>query len=291
MNKLLQFKRLNIPLAFKLLFIYAKRALGRKMGDGDHIYLTYFFTLTRCNLRHVDEEEDCFKVITQDGVFLYIRKYPSSDAQVLHQIWTEKEYEIVTTFIKSKFRAGKLRIVDAGANVGYSSLFLFNRLGRDYDLEFVVIEPGESNLAILKKNFEANRLIEYHIENAGLFNKSCYLMISKDFRDGKDWSLRVEESDLPTELKGIEVMEIMQKYDWDGIDFFKIDIEGSERFLFEDEAYAGRFLEKVGLITIEVHKEFDVAEKVAKAFTEHSFDQFSHGEITIGYNRNIIKEK
>jgi FkbM family methyltransferase len=274
-----------------MLFIYGKKALGRNIQGADYIYLTYLFTLNRCDLRHIGEEKDYFKVVTSDGVFLYMRKYPSSDAQVLHQIWTEKEYEIVTNHIRENFAGKKLRIVDAGANVGYSSLYLFSRLKQDYDLEFIVIEPGENNLEMLKRNFEANGLPHYHIEKAGLFNKSCYLSISTDFRDGKDWSLRVEESAVRTDIKGLEVLDILQKYAWEGIDFFKIDIEGSERFLFEDERYASRFLEKVGLISIEIHDEFNLSGKIEKTLADNNYDRFSHGEITVGYNRKFKRVK
>lgn len=290
MNKLLQLKRLSLPLAARMILIYLKKALGFKIKGADHIYLTYFFTLNRCDLRHVKEEENSFRVVTRDGVHLYLRKFPSSDAQVLYQIWTEKEYEVVAAHIKKNFHGKKLRIIDAGANVGYASLFLFRQLRQDYDLEFIIIEPGTDNLALLEKNFRANNMSNYHIEKAGLFNKSCFLNITTDFRDGKDWSLRVEESTSPTGLEGVEVLDILRKYNWDYVDFFKIDIEGSEKHLFEDNNYATRFLDKVRLISIEIHEEFIPGKKIGEVLTGNFFDCFAHGEITIGDNRRFKYE-
>lgn len=285
MNKLQQLKRLNFPFACRVLFIYMKKAMGLSVKTKDNVYLAYLYCLERCNLRHVKEEKDCFKVVTGDGIFLYLRKFPSSDAQVLHQIWTEKEYETVTEHIKKNFSGKKLRIIDAGANVGYASVFLFSRLRDRYDLEFIIIEPGTDNVAILERNFRANNMDRYHIEKAGLFNKSCFLQIRSDFRDGKEWSLRVEESAVQTDLKGVEVLDLLGRYNWDNVDFFKIDIEGSEKHLFENQDYAARFLQKSKLISIEIHEEFITAGTIKKTLADNNFEYFSHGEITVGHNQ------
>jgi FkbM family methyltransferase len=215
-----------------------------------------------------------------------MRKYPSSDAQVLHQIWTEKEYETITERIKNSFSGKKLRIVDAGANVGYASVFMHSRLREQYDLEFIIIEPSAENLAVLEKNFKANDMRHVHIEKAGLYNKSCFLNLRSDFRDGKEWSLRVEESETETGLKAVEVLDILEKYRWENIDFVKIDIEGAERHLFENERYAGVFLSKTKLISIEVHEEFITVDKIRQTLSDNNFDCYSHGEITIGHNRS-----
>jgi len=267
-----------------MIWVYCKKALGFTIGGSDYIYLTYLYTLERCDLRHVEEDKDHFKAVTTGGVFLYLRKFPSSDAQVLHQIWTEKEYEVVADHIEKNFHDRQLRIIDAGANVGYASLFLFDRLKRSYDIEFVIIEPGAGNLEVLKRNFGINGLKNYHIEKAGLFNKGCFLNINTDFRDGKDWSLCVEEVDYPTDLKGVEILEVMDKYNWEKIDFIKIDIEGSEKYLFENESYAAGFLRRIKLLSIEIHEEFNIREKIEKGLADNSFTLFAHGEITIGHN-------
>ena len=290
MNKLLQFRRLSAALAFRVMLIYIKKALGLKTSPEDHVYLSYLFCLEQCDLRHLAEEENCFKVITRDKVCLYLRKYPSSDAQVLHQIWTEKEYQVVADYIQKHFGGKKLRIIDAGANVGYASLYLFQQLRDRYELEFIIIEPGEDNLRMLEKNFRANGMSGYHLEKAGLYHKSCYLQLSTDFRDGKEWSLRVEESASPTDLQAIEVLDLLAKYHWDHVDFFKIDIEGSEKYLFGNRDYAASFMQKVRLISIEVHEEFIPGEEIASVLAENAFDSFTHGEITIGNNRRFINE-
>ncbi len=287
MNKLFEFRRLNFRLAIKLAVTYIRRALKLKPGESDVIYQSYLHTLTTSNFRHISEENDCFEVENKSGIRLYVRKYPSSDSQVLYQIWKENEYEVIADYISTHFKNHKLRIVDAGANVGYASLFLYHSLKDQFELQFVIVEPGEDNLVWLKRNFELNELPNYQIEKAGLFNKSCYLVIKKDFRDGKDWSLRVEESTQATDLKAIEISEILKKNDWDYIDYFKIDIEGSEKCLFEEPAYARNFLEKIKLISIEIHDEMNSRNLILNSFSDNNLKYFSHGEITVGQNLNF----
>jgi FkbM family methyltransferase len=287
MNKLFEFRRLNFRLAIKLAIVYVRRALKFKPGKSDVIYQSYLHTLTRSNFRHIRENNDCFEVGNKKGVRLFVRKYPSSDSQVLYQIWKENEYEVVADYISTHFKNHNLRIVDAGANVGYASLFLHHSLKDQFELQFVIVEPGEDNLMWLKRNFELNGLTGYQIEKAGLFNKSCYLIIKKDFRDGRDWSLRVEESTQATDLKAIEISEILYKNEWDYIDFFKMDIEGSEKYLFEEPAYARNFLEKIKLISIEIHDEMDSRNLILKSFSDNNLKYFSHGELTVGRNLNF----
>jgi FkbM family methyltransferase len=240
---------------------------------------------------HVAEEKDCFKVQSTEGVQIYLRKYPSSDAQVLHQIWMDREYQVIVDKIKDCLRQKDLVIIDAGANVGYSSLYLFHYLKEQYNIRLIVVEPSEENLSILKKNFRINNIKNYEIEQAGLFNKSCHLQIVKDFRGGRDWSLRVEEVDHPTELKAVEALELMAKYGVEEIDFFKIDIEGSEKHLFNGDSYSRKFLERTKMLSIEIHDEVGVRNQILEDLDINNFERFEHGEITIGINKRILKNR
>jgi FkbM family methyltransferase len=288
MNKLFEFRRLNFRLAIKLAMIYIRRSLKMSSGESDVVYQSYLHTLTRSDFTHIREENDCFEVMNKKGIRLFVRKFPSSDSQVLYQIWKENEYEVVADYISTHFKSHKLRIVDAGANVGFASLFLFHSLKDQFELQFVIVEPGGDNLTWLKKNFQLNGLNNYQIEKAGLFNKSCYLTVKRDFRDGRDWSLRVEESAHATDLRAIQISEILSKNEWDCIDYLKIDIEGSERCLFEEPGYAKNFLEKIKLISIEIHDESESRNLILDSFSDNNLEYFSHGEITIGQNLNYI---
>jgi FkbM family methyltransferase len=283
-NKLLQLRRLSLGLSLKILGIYIKRIAGIKLGEAEIGYLSYLFTLENCELKHMSEEEDCFKVKTSYGVILYLRKHPSSDSQVLQQIWVDQEYQVIVDFIKAKFHQPEICILDAGANVGYSSLYLFYHLRNQFNLKFLVIDPSAGNLKMLERNFAANGLKSFNIEKAGLYNKTCYLKIGNDFRDGREWSLQIVESDEPTDLKSVELQSLIGKHKWDKIDFCKIDIEGAERFIFEDKLYAKTFLENIKLLSVEIHDEFGARQSILSSLDENQFDRFDHGELTVAYN-------
>jgi len=255
-----------------------------KLDETEVGYLSYLFTLETCDLSHMSEERDCFEASTSYGVRLFLRKHPSSDSQVLHQIWIDKEYQVVVDLIRERNQEPDICIVDAGANVGYSSLYLYHYLKDKFRLKFIIVEPSAENLKMLKRNFAANGLIDFHIEEAGLYNKSCYLKILKDFRDGRDWSLRIEESEEPTNLRSVELQSLIEKYHWTGIDFCKVDIEGAEKFIFQDKSYADTFLEKVKMISVEIHDEMNVRRGILDSLEENNFEHFDHGELTIGYS-------
>jgi FkbM family methyltransferase len=183
-----------------------------------------------------------------------------------------------------KNHQSEIYIVDAGANVGYSSLYLFHHLKSKFKLKFIVVEPSTENLQILKMNFAANNLTDFFIEAAGLYNKSCYLKILNDFRDGRDWSLRIEEAEEPTDLRSVELQSLIKKYDWKGIDFCKVDIEGAEKYIFQDKFYANDFLQNIKIISIEIHDEMNVRQRILDSLDENDFQHFDHGELTIGYS-------
>jgi FkbM family methyltransferase len=283
LKKLLALKRLSLPLALRVIYIYGLKAAGIQAKGENLVILNYFNLLIRADLYHAGRTGDCFKIRTHDGVYLYKRAYPSSDSQVVYQIWKDEEYAVVVEQVKKSMQGKTLRIVDAGANVGYASVYLYQKLRERFDIEIIVIEPGDDNVKMIEQNFKENKIINYHIEKAGLFNKPAYLALNRDFRDGKDWSLSVQEVDHPTDLKGIELVELLKKYQWDHVDFCKIDIEGSEQYLFNDAAYAAKMLEKVKMLSVEIHEEFIAPAVVEQRLTENSFSYFKHGEITIGF--------
>jgi len=67
-------------------------------------------------------------------------------------------------------------------------------------------------------------------------------------------AFRVDE-DQNGDIDGISVLDLMSKHRIDHIDLFKIDIEGSERALFEDPL-TPRWLSKVRMILIEDHDQW-----------------------------------
>ena len=289
--KLLQLYRAGLPVGTSILASYVKKAARKREEPEDFALISYFNMLINCRLNHVRKFSQGYIFKTRENVLVHARTPPSSDFTVFRQIWKDEEYKVAVQAIKQHIPSGPLNIVDAGANAGYSTLYLVSRLSDSYQPNVICIEPGDDNVAILKKNLQINQFNNVSVEQAGLFNKACYLKVSTGFRDGKDWSLQVEESAGKTDLKGVEVQALMDKYKWTHIDFFKIDIEGAERYLFADEAYAANFLSKVKMISIEIHDEYNIEQRILDILKANHFTSRKSGEITMGINNLLVDRK
>ncbi len=232
-------------------------------------------------------KEGSHELITQlpGGINIISREYPSSDIEVFYQIWKERQYQPVVDLINNTTgNKGFLRIIDAGGNIGCTGLYLKKQFPNSCIL---ILEPEASNFALLEKNINLNKCQGTVLLNAGLWKNEAYLEVKKDFRDKKEWTYYVKEVPYPTKLKGFGVLDLMKKYKWEYIDLFKIDIEGGERYLFEDENQARCFLSKTKFIAIEIHDEFDIRNKIDNCLKDNGFDFFVNGELTIGKNKNF----
>lgn len=147
----------------------------------------------------------------------------TTDVCVFYQVFLAKSYNIYYGFEPKV-------IIDCGANIGLSVIYYKNRFP---DAKIIAIEPEISNFELLKKNTEKYNNI--FCIKSGVWNKSADLVI-KEGNNG-NWDFVTEEvnfksSDSDT-IPAISINEIIDTYDIDQIDILKIDIEGSEKELFE----------------------------------------------------------
>jgi FkbM family methyltransferase len=135
-------------------------------------------------------------------------------------------------------------IVDVGANVGYASLRFVQAFP---GAKIIAIEPARQNHGLLKKN--CSPYPDISLEFCALWPKSGSLRIL-DSNAGHNAYQVVEDpqGDIPAMAMG----DILARYKIDSIDLLKIDIEGSEKILFEDTSTA-EWLPKVRALLIETH--------------------------------------
>lgn len=216
-------------------------------------------------------------------VLFHMRINHSSDLDVMKQVWEMEEYAPVVASIRRYLSTEDvpLRIIDAGANVGYTTLYLKNAFPNAH---IVSLEPEDSNFRQLRRNISINQLANVTAVQAGLWKREAHLQVSNDFRDHREWSFHVEEVDFPSGLKGYSVLDIMQQQNWAEVDLLKIDIEGSERYIFENVDLAREALKSTRLVSIEIHDEFKVRPQIYEFLKQNHFDFFEEGETTIGRN-------
>lgn len=167
-------------------------------------------------------------------------------------------------------------IVDVGANIGLASVFYTLKYPR---ARIFAIEPEQSNFELLVKNTAPYPNITP--VRAALWQRDCELNL---FDPGEGlWGYRTRElgaSQLPKSnlVRGLTMDTFMKTYNISYIDLLKIDIEGSEKEVFE---HPSTWINRVGAIAIELHDRFksgcsDCVSRATKDFQE----KFCHGETT-----------
>ena len=167
---------------------------------------------------------------------LILRKN-TSDKNVFRQIFITKDYNI-------SLKINPKLIIDAGANVGYSSLWFMKKYP---NAKIIAIEPEESNYNILKEN--TKRWKKIVPIKAGLWYKKTKLKIINNTEE--KWAFQTKE--ISSKEKGIDTVtigEILKKSGCDKIDILKMDVEGAEKEIFSKNT---EWLKKVKILIIELH--------------------------------------
>ncbi|WP_397362174.1 FkbM family methyltransferase [Olleya sp. R77988] len=179
------------------------------------------------------------KVKGYDGL-MYLRPN-TSDFKIFKQIFIEEEYNVTIPF-------DVCNIIDAGSNCGYSIVYFKNRFK---NAKIIAIEPDTSNIEIIKKN--TNHFSNIELIKGGVWYKNTGLNIL-DKNAGK-WAFRVVEAeDNHGEFKGYSLNNIMESYNLETIDILKIDIEGSEKLVFEKDY--NNWLSKTKFGFLELHENY-----------------------------------
>jgi FkbM family methyltransferase len=139
-------------------------------------------------------------------------------------------------------------IVDCGANVGMTSLFLAQRYPA---ARIFAIEAEPENFAILKHNTAAvDRIIPIHAAVTGSPKELVRFSTGALAWGNKilDGAANSEYVDVPA----ITMEALIHTHGLGRIDLLKVDIEGGEEDLFKHPG----FLAKVGTIMIELHGDY-----------------------------------
>lgn len=190
----------------------------------------------------------------------------SSDLPTFNQVFLYEEYLMDYDF-KPEI------IIDCGANIGMATVYFKNKFP---DAKIVSIEPEPSNFELLQKNTKAYNNV--FCLQGGIWNKPTNLLV-KDMGVGS-WGFMIEESETqtPESISAYTIDQIMQQFGIDRIDILKIDIEGSEKELFENN-YAA-WLPKTKVLIIELHDRMrkGCSKSVFKALSDFNFSTAQKGE-------------
>ncbi len=202
---------------------------------------------------------------------VYLRK-GGSDWTVFKQVfvWNEYRYPV---------KADVKPIIDAGANVGFASVWMANRFKQ---ARIIALEPEKNNYKLLQKNIAAYEGIT--AINAGLWDKSCFLEIVHP--DWGSWGFRTKELAVETEnsIRATTLGEIVKTYDIKEIDILKIDIEGAETEVFKTGYECWLPITKYMFIELHDNINRNSSKEVFRALLRYDFSIDICGENIVAIN-------
>jgi FkbM family methyltransferase len=169
----------------------------------------------------------------------------TGDLFVLFEVLMEQCYFIPEAALS---REGVHVILDCGANIGITAIFMACRYP---NARIFSIEPNDENFALLTRNTIAEpRIVPIRGAIVGYPRRTVRLSTSEPA-----WGNFITDQAEGLEVPAFTVEQICENYGLPRVDLLKVDIEGAEREVFAN----GRFMERVGVMIVELHDEYDTA--------------------------------
>jgi FkbM family methyltransferase len=163
----------------------------------------------------------------------------TSDTMVFGNVFMEEEYSF-------GLPSSANVIVDAGANIGMTPIYYAKMFPK---ARIFAIEAERSNFELMLKNIEPYpNITPIH---AALWGSEGNISIA-DPLPGAFGSWGFTVSSQPGDVRAITISSLMRDFGIDHIDLLKIDIEGSEKEVFEACDWQDRF----DSIVIELHDRY-----------------------------------
>jgi FkbM family methyltransferase len=193
------------------------------------------------------------------------------DFAVLNSIFVNGEYDFKIDFIPEY-------IVDAGAYIGASTIYFHSRFPKS---KILAIEPERSNFELLVCNTKPFAGISCIY--GGLYCKDTHLVISD--KNVEKYAFRVENNVMSEDsVPGYSINTLMNDFHMPRIDILKLDIEGSEFYIFNEANVS--WLQNVRVLIIELHEYIHpgVTELFYNRISAIPYKQTSSGENIIIVN-------
>lgn len=209
---------------------------------------------------------------------LIIRK-DTSDHFVFRDIFLFKEFKLPIE-INPKL------IIDTGAYIGLSSLYYSSRFP---NAKIIAVEPEATNFEILTNNTELHPNIKRI--KAGIWSKNVRLKIIDHNSQKWAFTLMEAENSDPEAIDAITIDELLAQSGFEEIDILKIDIEGSEKEIFNTNSL--NWLNKVKIIVLELHDRLipGCSEALYNAIKREEWQEFRKGEKIILIKKNRFKKE
>jgi FkbM family methyltransferase len=208
-------------------------------------------------IRRIFKKDGCYRS-SRYKTNIYLRnKY--ADKVTFKQVFLEGQYNFNIPFTPTT-------IIDGGANIGLASVYFSHRYP---NASIVAVEPSQDNFKVFEKNIVNFSNVKSKLGGIWNDNKHLSIVNSTDY----DNSFMVEEVDPSTSgsIPAYSIGSIMQEMNWSTIDLLKLDIEGSEKEVFEKNYES--WLPHTKMIIVEVHDHMrkGAAKSVFAATNKYNF--------------------
>jgi FkbM family methyltransferase len=189
-------------------------------------------------------------------VRLALRTNRGADAFVYSEVFGRDHYRL-------PLDQAPVTILDLGANIGLTAVYLARCFP---DAELACVEPIESNLLVLRRNLDLNKIEAAVIAAAvDVADGEVLMEIALEDYDHKIAVRDGAATNGAVAVSAISVPSIMRKLRWDRIGLVKMDIEGYEKTLLAQDC---GWLHSVDAVCVEYHHHF------AETELERVADQF-----------------
>lgn len=197
------------------------------------------------------------------------------DYATFEEVILKEEYKFPTDF-------KPFTIIDAGANIGLTSVYFASKYP---NATIVSLEPETENFKLLKNNtqYYANVYPMF----AGLWNQSGHLNITHTTEGNNAFRVEILPEYQEGSIAAFSVSEIMRLQNWTTLDVLKLDVEGAEKEIFEENT---EWLPNVKMIAVELHDRFkpDCTDAVFEATRKYNFTFYEQGENHIFINQDLM---
>jgi FkbM family methyltransferase len=166
----------------------------------------------------------------------------TTDRGVFNQVFVEDAFSV------EPLRSPRL-IIDAGANIGLTTLWLARRWP---DADVIAVEPDAENFALLERNVA--HLPRVRAVRAALWIREERLALENPGDAPDAYRVRAARPGEPA-FEAVTVAGLLSGSGHADLDVLKIDIEGAERDVFADPG-SRAWLARTHTIAIELHDRF-----------------------------------
>lgn len=202
----------------------------------------------------------------------------SIDVHTFREIFLREEYNLN---LPSNFPV--VTIIDAGANIGFTSLFFLHKFP---DAKIISLEPDTENFALLQKNVATHANI-IPVQRA-LWKNSGYIKVIDNGYGIRGFMIEDTKDDTHEGVfEATTLTDLINKNSIAYIDILKMDIEGSEKEVFQADT---TWLSITRCLVIELHDRMKpgCSKSVFKALANYNFECSIKGENLVFINRDLL---